>query len=136
MADGTWLPAPPASEAALARLRVESGIRLPSAYLTMLAESNGGEGDLGVNPGWIALWSAEDVPSHNAGYSVAEALPGFFGFGSNGGGELLAFDVRGGEPYPIVMVPFIPMQVEDAVKIAGSFEELRKFIGKQYSETA
>jgi hypothetical protein len=102
----------------------------------MLAESNGGEGDLGVAPGWIAFWSAEDVLSHNAGYLVAETLPGFFGFGSSGGGELLAFDVRRGEPYAIVMVPFIPMQAKYAVQVAGSFEELRKHIGRDYCEPA
>lgn len=129
MTGGIWQPAPPASAAALARLRMECGIPLPSGYLAMLEESNGGEGDLSIDPGWIALWCAEDVISNNTGYRVAEYLPGFLGFGSNGGGELLAFDVRRGEPYPIVMVPFIPMAAEDAVQIAHSFEELRKHIG-------
>lgn len=104
---------------------------LPSAYLAMLEESNGGEGDLGVDPGWITLWPAEDVLSNNASYCVAEALPGFLGFASNGGGELLAFDLRGGEPYPIVMIPFIPMEAAEAVQIASSFEELRQLLGKE-----
>ena len=58
-----------------------------------------------------------------------EFVPGFFGFGSNGGGELLAFDVRGSCPWPIVMIPFIPMEVDEAIKVAGSFDELIYLIG-------
>jgi hypothetical protein len=102
---GIWQPAPPASETALAALREQAPTSLPAAYLAQLAVSDGGEGDLGVEPGWIAVWPCEEVISSNAGYSVPEFLRGFVGFGSNGGGELLAFDLRGEEPYPIVMVP-------------------------------
>lgn len=65
----------------------------------------------------------------NEGYQVQKWLPGFWGFGSNGGGELLAFDVRNGLPYRVVAVPFIPMDVSEAVQVAASFEELREFIG-------
>ena len=111
-------------------------MRLPQSYFDQLAASNGGEGDLGVEPGWIAFWPAEEVLESNAAYSLAEFLPGFFGFGSNGGGELLAFDVRAQEPYPIVMVPFIPLEAREAVQIARSFEELREFIGRSFQETA
>jgi len=102
---------------------------LPDLYIEFLFATNGGEGDLGVQPGWLELWAAEDVSSHNRGYEVAESLPGLFGFGSNGAGELLAFDIRGVKPWPIVMVPFIPMQLDDAIQIAGSFEEFSAFIG-------
>jgi hypothetical protein len=109
---------------------------LPQSYLAQLASSNGGEGSLGVEPGWISLWPAETVIAMNSRYSITDFLPGFFGFGSNGGGELFAFDARGAEPYPIVMVPFITMDPDDAVAIAHSFEELRTLIGKPYPETA
>jgi len=60
---------------------------------------------------------------------------GFFGFGSNGGGELLAFDLRDGEPYPIVIVPLIPLDPNEAIQIARSFDELRELIGKPYRVT-
>jgi hypothetical protein len=102
--------------------------------LDYLAGANGGEGDLGVDPGWISFWAAEDVLSLNTGYCVADWLPGLFGFASNGGGELIAFDMRGGAPYPVVMVPFIPMQFDDIVQICSSFEELQKLIGVEYGE--
>lgn len=134
MASGIWRPRPGASEEALLKLRREARIELPDAYLDQLATSNGGEGDLGTEPGWIVIWPAEDVIRHNVGYSIPDVLPGFFGFGSNGGGEFLAFDTRSAEPYGVAMVPFIGMQVEDAVQIATSFEELRALIGVSLGE--
>jgi hypothetical protein len=135
VSESIWRPQPPASEAALAALRNQAPPRLPEGYLQQLANSNGGEGDLGVNPGWIQFWPAENVISFNAGYEIGKWLPGFFGFGSNGGGELLAFDLREGEPYPIVMVPFIGMDHTEAIRISTSFDELRELIGKPYAET-
>ena len=105
---------------------------LPGSYLAQLAASNGGEGELGVEPGWISFWPAEEVVGLNATYRIAELLPGFFGFGSDGGGELLAFDVRSQEPFPVVMVPFIPMDAEEAVQIVRSFDELRPLIGNAF----
>jgi hypothetical protein len=136
MSEGTWRAASPSTKSALAALSGAAPIRLPPAYLDQLVSSNGGEGSLGIEPGWISLWSAEVVVALNIEYSIAEFLPGFFGFGSSGGGELLAFDARNAEPYPIVMVPFIPMDPKAAVQIARSFEELRGLIGKPYPETA
>ena len=80
-------------------------------------------------PGWVCFWSAEEVVESKRDYEVAEYLPGFFGFGSNGGGEILAFKVDGSEPWPIYMVPFIPMEKEAAHMSAKDFEEFRAAIG-------
>jgi hypothetical protein len=103
---------------------------LPSAYLEFLQSTGGGEGDLGVEPGWIQFWPAEQLIDLNRSYEVELNLPGFFGFGSNGGGELFAFDMRGdGEPQ-VVMVPFIPMAASEARVIAPSFEKLRRHLGR------
>ena len=56
--------------------------------------------------------------------------PGFLGFGSNGGGELLAFDAAG----RIVMLPMVGMSAHDAKLVAGSWSELdcgrRLWIGR------
>lgn len=62
-----------------------------------------------MDPGWFQLWPAEKVIEYNNSYKVAENVPGFFGFGSSGGGEMLAFDMRGGKPRKVVMIPFIVM---------------------------
>ncbi len=127
---GVWRPSAPAPLAALHALAAAAPIHLPQAYFDQLANSSGGEGSLGVDPGWIVLWSAEEVIALNRSYCVQELLPGFFGFGSNGAGELLAFDARGPEPYPIVMVPFIPTAAREAVVVAPGFDELRPLMGR------
>lgn len=126
---GVWRRAPPASEAAIQKLLVDCGLNLPRAYLDHLRWSNGGEGDLALEPGWVCFWSTEEVVESNIDYEVAEYLPGFFGFGSNGGGELLAFKVEASEPWPIYMVPFVPMEKEAAYIIAKNFEEFSAAVG-------
>ena len=118
---GIWRPAPPASQEALASLRAHAPSNLPAEYFELLAASNGGEGDLAVAPGWVALWPAEEAFANNRGYDIEAALPGFVGFGSNGGGELLAIDMTGPPPCPVVMVPFIPMRSVERAVIAPSF---------------
>src|SRR4051794_23741397 len=90
--EGWPIRVPPASPAVLRDLASASPIALPEEYLALLGFSNGGEGNLGVEPGWFVLWPAEEVLVSNREFGVPELLPGFFGFGSNGGGELLAFD--------------------------------------------
>jgi hypothetical protein len=55
----------------------------------------------------------------NLGYQVPEFAPGFLGFGSSGGGEMLAFDADG----RVVMIPFIPMSPELALPVADSWSE-------------
>jgi len=50
-----WDKEPPAERKALEQLTQEAGVSLPEDYLTFLAYSNGGEGELGINPGWFSL---------------------------------------------------------------------------------
>ena len=79
----------PADPAAIAALLTACPIDLPAEYLAPFAFSNGGGGPLAVEPGWFQLWPAEDVLALNRDYGVQQQLPSLFGFGSNGGGELL-----------------------------------------------
>ena len=97
---------------------------LPTDYLAFLLLSNGGDGPLGVGPGWFSLWPAEEVADLNDAYKVSEFLPGFVAFGSDGGGELLAFRAKGEQRGRIFAVPFIPMEVAAAVEIAPDFVSL------------
>jgi hypothetical protein len=61
---------------------------LPKVCLDLLLNTNGGEGDLGVEPGWFPFWSADDAVRLNQEYEVQMNLPGCFAFGSNGAGEM------------------------------------------------
>ena len=112
---------PPAEEGEMQKLIERCGFELPESYLNWLGQSNGGEGDLSVAPGWYQLWPVEEVLELNQSYEVQENLPGFFGFGSNGGGELFAFDVRSPKQFKVFMIPFIVMNEKDAVEIASDF---------------
>lgn len=124
----TWIPSKPATQDDVSRLQSLSEYKLPAAYLTFLSQVGGGEGDLQVEPGWIQFWSPESVLDLNREYEVNVSIPGFFGFGSSGGGELLAFDMRGGGEPPVVMVPFIPMTASEAQPVAQTFEQLLSYL--------
>ena len=131
---GTWRAGRPASAEALEALEATYA-GLPAAYLARLLAEDGAEGSLSIEPGWIQLWSAADIAAHNARYHVTEFLPGFFGFASNGGGELIAFNTRS-LPWRICMVPFIPMEEAEAVEIAPDFETFATHFGKRLPQAS
>ena len=128
--DAVWDTKEPAKHESIKSLVANVGKDLPSEYLALLRYSDGGEGNLDIDPGWLQLWSSEEVLEHNRGYEIAENMPGFFGFGSSGGGELLAFDTRFGKPWKVVMIPFIPMSAKEAIVTAKDFEEFIQAIGR------
>ena len=130
--DANWDKEEPAKPESIQKLIGSAGKELPKEYIALLRYSDGGEGRLGIQPGWLKLWSAADVLECNKGYKIEEYLPGFFGFGSSAGGELLAFDTQGGKPWKIVMIPFIFTSAKEAVVIAKDLEEFILAIGRDF----
>jgi hypothetical protein len=126
------MPAAPASEDSIARLVRAVGFDLPSDYLEFLRVSNGGCGDIPVDP-WCfdSLWTAEKLVVCNRDYEVAEYCPSFFGIGSSGGGEMFAFDMRKAQPWPIVHIPFIGMEPAAALPVAPDFRSFVAMFGKK-----
>jgi hypothetical protein len=108
----------------LAALIRDAGLSLPQDYLEFLTRCNGGSGFLAVQPCYLRLWTAKDVVGNNRDYRMPEFVPGFFGFGDDGGDEFFAFDARGPQPWPVVAIPFAPMEEREARAVAGSFTEL------------
>ena len=96
-------------------------VALPADYRAFLEMSDGGEGFVGED--YLILWRASELQPFNRDYEVSTYASGLVGFGSNGGGEMFAFDVRF-EPPPVVIVPFIGMSVEDALVVADNFTGL------------
>jgi hypothetical protein len=121
---------PPADPAAIVALSAESGIDLPEDYLDFLRLGNGGEGPLDVEPGWFQIWPAEQVLALNREHRVQDLVPGLFGFGSNGGGELIAFDTRSNPPWNVVMVPFLGLNEEAIVWVAKDFARFLMATGR------
>ncbi|HEY4216448.1 MAG TPA: SMI1/KNR4 family protein [Gemmatimonadaceae bacterium] len=101
---------------------------LPREYLAFLRAEDGSEGELGIDPGWIQFWPAATVAARNGEYKIAELLPRFIGFASDGGGELLAFDTRTSH-WTIYRVPFVPMDECEAIEVATDFATLARSFG-------
>ncbi len=127
---GIWRAEPAAPAKVLAELRRGAPAPLPDAYFEFLARSDGGEGDFGAEQlGWVSFWPSSEVLILNREYDLQTVLPGFFGFASNGGGELIAFDLRENGASPVVMIPFIPMDARESVLVSPSFDEFRGMLG-------
>ena len=92
-------------------------MKLPEEYVRYCAGESPKEGELSVQPLWFQLWPPGDIEQFNRDNRVAEFAPGFLGFGSNGGGELLAFDADG----RVFAMPFVGMGKEHAWLVAESW---------------
>ena len=112
---------PPASAEALRAAERDIGNTLPDDYKSFLLEHNGGEGFIGEH--YVILWKAEELSNFNDGYELSKYAPGYFMFGSTGGGDGFAFDTRT-SPYRVMQVPFVGMTADDGFHVAGGFHEL------------
>ena len=132
--DLPWDREKPAPSHSIENLVSKSGLQLPEDYLDFLRLSNGGEGELPVDPYWFQIWRAEEVLKLNERYQVNSYVPGFFAFGSNLGGEMLAFDTRKHGSWPVYMIPFITMDESDAKKVASDFLSFAQLLGIEEKE--
>jgi SMI1 / KNR4 family (SUKH-1) len=105
----------------------ETSIALSPEYREFLQVSDGGEGIVGT-ASYAMLWRVNELLRFNKEYEVAEYAPGLLFFGSNGGGEGFAFDLRVPEK-PIVAVPFIGMDLADATPVAETFDGFLEYLG-------
>jgi hypothetical protein len=92
---------------------------IPDDYARHFENGGQTEGSLSVDPGWFVLWPPADVAAMNEAYDVAGYAPGFIGFGSNGGGEMLAFDGQN----RVVMLPFIGMAPSEVQQVAACWAD-------------
>ena len=112
---------PPADPSVVDGLSSRLGVALPRDYLDFLRQHNGGEGFVGGH--YIVFWKAEELADFNREYEVGKYAPGILLFGSNGGGEGYGFDTRSAA-MPIVRVPFIGMELCQAIPVARDFPDL------------
>ena len=116
-----WDAKPPVTEADLAALIAATSVPLPAAYLSLLRLSDGGTASLSGYPSYVRVWPARGAIEDNRDYEVQRWLPGFVGFGDNGGPDIVGFDTRRGEPYPVCAVPFAPMEWKAALGTIPDF---------------
>jgi cell wall assembly regulator SMI1 len=97
------------------------GFTLPDDYIAFLRQHDGGEGDLGDD--YVMLWKAAELGDFNREYQTDVFAPGIFLFGSNGGGEAYGFDLA--DPaMPVVSIPFVGMDLEQATEVAPRFSDM------------
>jgi hypothetical protein len=120
-----WHGNSPAAEADIAALVAASPAPLPPDYLALLRLSDGGDASLSGYPSYVRIWPARTAIEYNRDYQVQKWLPGFIGFGDNGGPDMVGFDTRRGEPYMVCAVPFAPMEWEAAI---GQMPDFGAFI--------
>lgn len=92
---------------------------LPPSFIAYHNSNRLKEGSLrNESPGWFLLWPLKEIEEWNRRYEVSDFAPGYVGFGSNGGGEMLAFDSNG----RIYMLPFIGNEPGQEILVAESWE--------------
>ena len=68
-----------------------NGMTLPDDYLSFMKEHNGGEGPLGKNC-YGCFFRMEELQGVNDDYEVSKWWPGHIVIGTDGGGELWAYN--------------------------------------------
>jgi hypothetical protein len=89
---------------AVAEIGRKLEIDWPADYVEFLTQIGGGAGWIGEI--YLQAWPPEELVPSNVDLNLAEFAPNLVGFGSDGGGELFAFD-RSFDPPHIVMTPMI-----------------------------
>jgi hypothetical protein len=98
---------------------------LPEDFLSYHARDGRREGQVSaIALGWMRLWALADIYRLNDEYHVAEFAPDLFGIGSDGAAEMLAFDKHD----RILKVPFIGMDIREAILIAPSWQHFERII--------
>lgn len=119
------IPNVPASSAAISNLVVACPVTLPESYIELLKQTNGGEWSLAVQPYTLSLDKVESVVQAIAEGTYSEFFDGFVIIGSDGGGELVALDTRGEEPWSVVALDMTNINLDESrFQIASSFDQL------------
>jgi hypothetical protein len=99
-----WTPRPSANEDKISELCELVRFELPSEYIDLLRYCDGGFGDLDAPPLLFGLDSIAEALDFNASEFRKTTFPDFWFFGGNRGLEMIAFDLREGPPWRIVMI--------------------------------
>jgi hypothetical protein len=99
---------------------------LPADYIAYVEGDGVSESATEGDPGYFQLWPPEEIEEMNRKIGVPTMAPGFLGFGSDGGGELLAFDKTGA----VFMLPMVGMEAKYAKKIADSWARIQERISE------
>jgi hypothetical protein len=92
---------------------------LPRELVEYHAAGSAQSCELPINPYVCEFWPPEQVHRYNVEYQVPKLAPGFLGFATSGGGEMLAFSPTG----TVVCLPFIGMAPAEAMPITETWQQ-------------
>ena len=111
-------------------LYTERRPELPLSYVSFIEGYGEWEGDLGNDLGYVMLWDKAAIQECYVDCEMAEYLNArWFPFGSNGGGEMLCFDLLSGTDQ-VYWIPYIGMSDEAAMPLYDSFAEVAVAVRK------
>lgn len=127
----TWPKRQPATDEQIARCFKELCLNIPKEYEEFLLSSNGAEGFSpdSITPGYFILWSTDELPGLNLGYEVQTNFPGYLAIGSNGGGELLLLNTENNSSQPVLMIPAIEYDLQEAWSVGHNLADFLTKIG-------
>ncbi len=128
-----WHPEPGASDDELANLERELSFAIPDEYRALLAASNGGEGPLTTSPLRLCLYDVGFAREIWKDPFYREQYAGYFFFGSSGGGDSIAIDIRSGQAGCIVTIDCIAGEDSKEV-IAPDFLQFLGNVGVEAAE--
>lgn len=80
--------------------------------------------ELEENPYFCEFWPKDKLTQYNQDYGVPTYAPGYFGFATNGGGEMFAISPEG----TVVCLPFIVMEPNAVLLIAPSWAAFERML--------
>lgn len=102
--------------------------QLPPSYVAFIEGHGGWEGDLGDELGYVVLWDCATVHERYHSYDMAMSLDArWFPFGSDGGGEMLCFDLSSGSD-KVFWIPFIGMSGDVALPQDCAFADIARAV--------
>jgi hypothetical protein len=104
--------------------------KLPPAYVEFVESQDGWEGHLGDELGYVVVWNRKSIQERWDGYEMALYLSDrWFPFGSDGGGEMLCFDLASGSD-KVFWIPYIGMSEKEAMVRSFGFADVSAAIRK------
>ena len=97
---------------------------LPSEYIQYLQQGERTYGFTDLFCGYFQLEPLESIVQLNTDFDIERSAAGFLLFGTNGGGELYAFDLHGA----VFLIPAVVPTYEDAIQICNSWAEFQVHI--------
>ena len=111
----------PGAEQEIHKAALESGVPFPRDYVDLMMHSDGLSGTIGNSR--AVFWPIGELVELNDAYCVDDFAPGLVLFGSDGGNEGFAFDLRSPKAEEIffVTVPLVGMELAEVRHVSDTF---------------